>query len=65
MTKVRRLSSRRQASDRLYNMVQAQAAALSYVDAYWLLAVAAAIMFLGSFLLKRNDPGRGGNVAKH
>lgn len=46
-------------------MVQGQAAALSYVDAYWLLAVAGAIMFAGSFLLKRNDPGKSGNVAMH
>jgi DHA2 family multidrug resistance protein len=58
-------TAQHQASDRLYNMVQAQAAALSYVDAYWLLAVAAAIMFLGSFLLKPNDPGKGGNVSMH
>ena len=58
-------TAQHQASDRLYNMVQAQAAALSYVDAYWLLAVAGTIMFLGSFLLKPNDPRKGGNVAMH
>jgi hypothetical protein len=46
-------------------MVQAQAAVLSYVDAYWLLAVASAIMFLGSFFLKRNEPGKGGSVSVH
>jgi DHA2 family multidrug resistance protein len=58
-------TAQHQASDRLYNMVEAQAAALSYVDAYWLLAVAAATMFLGSFLLKPNDPGKGGSVSMH
>jgi len=32
---------------------------------YWLLAVMAALMFLGSFLLKKNAPGKGGSVAAH
>jgi len=32
---------------------------------YWVLAVIAAVMFLGSFLLKRNEPGKGGHVAVH
>ena len=58
-------TAQHQAFGRLYNMVQAQAAALSYVDSYWLLAVAGAIMFVGSFLLKPNDPGKGGNVSMH
>jgi DHA2 family multidrug resistance protein len=58
-------TAQHQAFGRLYNMVQAQAAALSYVDAYWLLAVAGAIMFLGSFLLRPNDPRKGGSVAIH
>jgi MFS transporter, DHA2 family, multidrug resistance protein len=30
-----------------------------------LLSVASATMFLSSFLLKRNEPGRGGNVSVH
>jgi DHA2 family multidrug resistance protein len=55
--------AQQQALGRLYGVVEAQAAALSYVDAYWLLAVGAAIMFLCSFLLKPNEPGRGGHVA--
>jgi MFS transporter, DHA2 family, multidrug resistance protein len=58
-------AAQQQALGRLYAMVQAQAAVLSYVDAYWLLAVASAIMFLGSFFLKRNEPGKGGNVSVH
>jgi MFS transporter, DHA2 family, multidrug resistance protein len=55
----------RQALGRLYGMLQRQASALSYVEVYWLLAVIAAVMFLGSFLLKRNQPGEGGHVAVH
>jgi hypothetical protein len=50
---------------RLYAMVQAQAAVLSYVDVYWLLAVGSALMFVGSFFLKRNEPGKGRNVSVH
>jgi hypothetical protein len=46
-------------------MVQGQAAVLSYVDAYWLLSVISVIVFVGSFLLKRNEPGKGGNVSVH
>jgi DHA2 family multidrug resistance protein len=44
---------------RLYVAVQSQAAALAYIDMFWLLGIAAAIMFLLSFILKKNDP-RGG-----
>ena len=58
-------AAQQQALGRLYAMVQAQAAVLSYVDAYWLLAVASSIMFLGSFFLKRNEPGKGGSVSVH
>ena len=58
-------AAQQQALGRLYAVVQAQAAVLSYVDAYWLLAVASAIMFLGSFFLKRNEPGKGGSVSVH
>lgn len=54
-----------QAIDRLYNMVLGQAAALSYVDAYWLLAASGAVMFLASFLLKPNDPHKAGTVSMH
>jgi MFS transporter, DHA2 family, multidrug resistance protein len=57
--------AQRQAMGRLYAMVQAQAAVLSYIDVYWLLAVASALMFVGSFFLKRNDLGKGGNVSVH
>ena len=58
-------AARHQALDRLYHLVLAQTAALSYVDAYWLLAVAGAAMFAASFFLKPNRPGSGGQIAMH
>ncbi len=57
--------AQRQALDRMYSMVLAEAQALSYVDVYWLLAVICALMFLLSFLLQKNEPGAGGDVPMH
>lgn len=58
-------AAHQQALARVYRMVMAQAQALSYVDAYWLLAVTCALMFLLCFLLAKNEPGKGGHVAVH
>jgi MFS transporter, DHA2 family, multidrug resistance protein len=58
-------AAQQQAIGRLYAMVQAQAAVLSYVEVYWLLSVASALMFAVSFFLKRNELGKGGNVSVH
>jgi MFS transporter, DHA2 family, multidrug resistance protein len=58
-------SARQQALARMYRMVVTQAQALAYVDVYWLLAATAALMFLLCFLLAKNKPGKGGNVAVH
>jgi MFS transporter, DHA2 family, multidrug resistance protein len=58
-------AAQHQALGRLYAMVQSQAAVLSYVDMYWLLAMGSVIMFVGSFLLKRNEPGKSGRVSVH
>jgi DHA2 family multidrug resistance protein len=58
-------TAQQQAVGRLYALVQSQAAVLSYVDVYWLLAMASAIMFVASFLLKRNEPGKGAKVSVH
>ena len=44
----------------IYRSLQAQAANLAYIDTFKVLAVGAAIMFLLSFALKKNDPGGGG-----
>jgi len=52
-----------QAYGRLYRVLIGQATALAYIDTYWVLAVGAAIMFLLSFALKKNEPGAGGEVA--
>jgi DHA2 family multidrug resistance protein len=41
---------------RLYESIKNQASTLSYIDAFWILGVAAAIMFVFSFLLKKNNP---------
>jgi DHA2 family multidrug resistance protein len=58
-------AAQQQAMGRLYAMVQAQAAVLSYIEVYWLLSVASALMFAGSFFLKRNELGKRGNVSVH
>ncbi len=48
---------------RIYQGLQAQAATLSYIDTFMVLSVISAIMFFLSFLLGKNDPGGGGEVA--
>jgi MFS transporter, DHA2 family, multidrug resistance protein len=48
---------------RVYQAVQAQAATLSYIDTFMVLAVGSGIMFFLSFALKKNDPGAGGEAA--
>src|SRR5712672_2854877 len=58
-------AAQQQAVARMYALVQSQAAALSYIEVYWLLAVASAVMFVGSFLLKGNEPGKRENVSVH
>jgi MFS transporter, DHA2 family, multidrug resistance protein len=53
----------RQAYARIYRGTVAQATTLAYIDTFSILALVAAIMFLLSFALKKNDPGGGGEVA--
>ncbi len=43
---------------RIYRTMQDQSSALSYIDTFWLLGIAAAVMFFLSFLLKKNNPRR-------
>jgi DHA2 family multidrug resistance protein len=52
-----------QAYGRVYQSVLVQSQTLAYVDTYMVLAVAASIMFVLAFIVKRNDPGGGGEVA--
>ena len=47
----------------IYQMVQAQGATLAYIDTFWVLSVGSAVMFVLSFLLKKNDPHAGGAAA--
>ena len=58
-------AAQQQALARMYALVQSQAAILSYVEVYWLQAMASTIMFASSFLLKRNEPGKRENVSVH
>ena len=45
-----------QAYSRTYRSMQDQASTLSYIDTFWILGIAAGIMFFLSFLLKKNNP---------
>jgi MFS transporter, DHA2 family, multidrug resistance protein len=55
------------AAARIYTLLQAQTAAQAYVDVYFALAAASAIMVLLSFLLDKNNPREGGKreIAVH
>ncbi|HUA87171.1 MAG TPA: DHA2 family efflux MFS transporter permease subunit [Bryobacteraceae bacterium] len=48
---------------RIYQELLAQAQTLAYVDVFMILAVAAAIMFVLTWMVRRNDPAGGGEVA--
>jgi DHA2 family multidrug resistance protein len=58
-------AAHRQAVARLYNMLLAQATALSYVDVYWILGVGSAIMVFLSLMMRKNDLGNSENVPVH
>jgi MFS transporter, DHA2 family, multidrug resistance protein len=49
----------RKAYGLLYQTVIAQATTLAYIDTYLILAIGAAVMFVLSFTLKKNQPGAG------
>ena len=53
----------RQAYARLYGALLGQATTLAYIDTFWVLSIGEGIMFLLSFVLKKNEPGGGGEVA--
>ena len=55
--------ARMRAYAEIYRELQAQAATLAYIDTFKVLAVGAAIMVLLAFMLKRNEPGGGGELA--
>lgn len=51
-----------QAYGRIYGSVLVQSQTLAYIDTYMLLAVAASVMFLFAFIVRRNDPAGGVQV---
>jgi DHA2 family multidrug resistance protein len=51
-----------QAYGRIYQSMQVQSQTLAYVDTFMVLAVAAGIMFLLAFIVRRNDLSGGGHV---
>lgn len=59
------IDSHSNAIGRLSHMIQAQAAVLSYIDIYWIIALGTALIFFLSFFLKRNTPGAGGDIVVH
>jgi DHA2 family multidrug resistance protein len=48
---------------RIYQTIQKQAGTLAYIDTFMVLSVGSAIMFVLSFMLEKNDPGGGGELA--
>jgi MFS transporter, DHA2 family, multidrug resistance protein len=48
---------------RIYQSVLVQSQTLAYIDTYMVLAVAASIMFVLAFIVRKNDPDAGGEVA--
>jgi hypothetical protein len=49
----------------MHGLLQAQAAVVSYVEMYGLISMTSGIMFVCSFLLKGNEPGKAGKVSVH
>jgi DHA2 family multidrug resistance protein len=47
----------------IYQSLQAEAQTLAYIDTYMVLAIAASIMFLLAFIIRKNDPKAGGETA--
>jgi DHA2 family multidrug resistance protein len=55
-----------QALSRIYEIMRNQASTLSYIDTFWMLGIAAGIMFFLTFLLRKNNPrGHRGQVLAH
>jgi DHA2 family multidrug resistance protein len=48
---------------RIYQSVLVQSQTLAYIDTFMILAVASSIMFVLTFIVKKNDPKAGGEVA--
>jgi DHA2 family multidrug resistance protein len=55
--------ARVQAYGRIYQSLLAQSQALAYIDTFMVLALGAGLMFLLSFILRRNNPAGGAEMA--
>lgn len=55
--------AQQQAYGIIYSQMLAQSQTLAYIDTFMMLAIAAGIMFLVAFLVRRNDPHAGGAEA--
>ena len=51
-----------QAYARMYRSMEAQSQTLAYIDTFMVLAIAAGVMFLLTFIVRKNDPSAGGAV---
>jgi DHA2 family multidrug resistance protein len=54
--------AQQEAYGRIYRSLLVQSQTLAYVDTFMVLAIAAGIMFLLSFIVRKNDVGGGGHV---
>jgi DHA2 family multidrug resistance protein len=52
-----------QAYGRVYQSMLVQSQTLAYIDTYMILAIAASVMFVLAFIVRKNDPAAGGRVA--
>ena len=52
-----------QAYARAYRSLQIQSQTLAYIDTFMVLAVAASLMFVLSFAVRKNDPAARGKIA--
>jgi DHA2 family multidrug resistance protein len=50
--------AQRQAYARVYQSMLSQASTMAYIDTFWLLGIGTGIMFMLSFLLRKNNPRR-------
>ena len=55
--------AKRQALGRIYQSLLGQSQTLAYLDTFLVLAIGAGMMFLLSFIVRRNDPSGGAGVA--
>jgi DHA2 family multidrug resistance protein len=65
-TGLSKYAAQHQALARIYTSIRAQAAAIAYIDVFWVLGIAALVMFALSFALRKNNPRAGrGQISAH